>query len=92
MTLRRCITFYCTWGLLSRLSRGSVEATLNACRQVIDELVNNHRGRVFGSAHDPLEAVGIDPTWKCCQCGTMRLQTHCNGEDEVSGQDFRSLT
>ncbi len=37
----------------SRLMGADEEATiraLSACRQVIDELVTNHHGRVFGSA------------------------------------------
>jgi adenylate cyclase len=52
----------------SRLTEADEEATvraLNACRQVIDGLVAEHRGRVFGSAGDsvvaefrsPIEAV-----------------------------------
>ncbi len=36
-------------------------ATLNACRQVIDELIAVHRGRVFGSAGDSVIAEFASP-------------------------------
>ncbi len=36
-------------------------ATLNACRQVIDGLVNDHRGRVFGGAGDSVIAEFASP-------------------------------
>ncbi len=45
----------------SRLMEADQEATiraLSACRQVFDELVANHHGRVFGSAGDPVGAAG----------------------------------
>ncbi len=36
-------------------------ATLNACRHVIDGLVNDHRGRVFGGAGDSVIAEFASP-------------------------------
>jgi len=48
----------------SRLMEADEEATvrtLNACRQVIDGLVANHRGRVFGSAGDSVVAEFPSP-------------------------------
>ncbi len=36
-------------------------ATLNACREVIDRLVADHRGRVFGSAGDSVIAEFTSP-------------------------------
>ncbi len=43
-------------------------ATLNACRQVIDGLVNDHRGRVFGSAGDSVIAEFASPV-EAVRCG-----------------------
>ena len=43
----------------SRLMEADEEATVRAlggCRQVVDELVTNHHGRVFGSAGDSVIA------------------------------------
>ncbi len=43
----------------SRLMEVDEEATIRAlyaCRQIVDELVANHRGRVFGSAGDSVIA------------------------------------
>jgi TolB-like protein/class 3 adenylate cyclase/Flp pilus assembly protein TadD len=61
----------------SRLMEADEEATiraLSACREIIDKLVANHHGRVFGSAGDsviaefasPVEAVGCaaDIQWE----------------------------
>ncbi|MFQ5973554.1 MAG: adenylate/guanylate cyclase domain-containing protein [Alphaproteobacteria bacterium] len=48
----------------SRLMEADEEATvrtLNACRQVIDGLVADHRGRVFGSAGDSMVAEFPSP-------------------------------
>ena len=48
----------------SRLMEADEEATvrtLNACRQVIDGLVADHRGRVFGSAGDSVVAEFASP-------------------------------
>ncbi len=43
-------------------------ATLNACRQVIDGLVNDHRGRVFGGAGDSVIAEFASPV-EAVRCG-----------------------
>ncbi len=43
-------------------------ATLNACRHVIDGLVNDHRGRVFGSAGDSVIAEFASPV-EAVRCG-----------------------
>ncbi len=43
-------------------------ATLNACRQVIDGLVDDHRGRVFGSAGDSVIAEFASPV-EAVRCG-----------------------
>ncbi len=48
----------------SRLMEADAEATLttlNACRQVIDGLITDHRGRVFGSAGDSIVAEFASP-------------------------------
>ncbi len=48
----------------SRLMEADEEATvrrLNACRQVIDGRVADHRGRVFGSAGDSVVAEFPSP-------------------------------
>ncbi len=48
----------------SRLMEADEEATLttlNACRQVIDGLITDHRGRVFGSAGDSVVAEFASP-------------------------------
>ena len=48
----------------SRLMEADEEATvhtLNAYRQVIDRLVSDHRGRVFGSAGDSVVAEFPSP-------------------------------
>ncbi len=48
----------------SRLMEADEEATirsLSACRQVIDKLVANHHGRVFGSAGDSVIAEFASP-------------------------------
>ncbi len=43
-------------------------ATLNACRQVIDGLVNDHLGRVFGGAGDSVIAEFASPV-EAVRCG-----------------------
>ena len=48
----------------SRLMEADEEATLamlSVCRQVIDGLIANHRGRVFGSAGDSVIAEFASP-------------------------------
>ena len=55
----------------SRLMEADEEATLatlNACRQAIDGLVNDHRGRVFGSAGDSVIAEFASPV-EAVRCG-----------------------
>ena len=43
-------------------------ATLNACRKVIDGLVSDHRGRVFGGAGDSVIAELASPV-EAVRCG-----------------------
>ena len=48
----------------SRLMEADEEATiraLSACRQIVDELVASHHGRVFGSAGDSVIAEFVSP-------------------------------
>ena len=45
----------------NRIGTEATIRTLDACRQIVDGLVENHRGRVFGSAGDSVIAEFASP-------------------------------
>ena len=64
----------------SRLMEADEEATLamlSVCRQVIDGLIANHRGRVFGSAGDSVIAEFASPV-EAVRCA-VAIQTEIEG-------------
>ena len=62
-------------------------ATLNACRQVIDGLVNDHRGRVFGSAGDSVIAEFASPV-EAVRCG-VEIQQELESRNAELPEDRR---
>ncbi len=74
----------------SRLMEADEEATiraLSACRQVIDELVSSHHGRVFGSAGDSViaEFVSVVEAVRCA----AEIQRHQEAQDADATEDRR---
>ncbi len=74
----------------SRLMEANEEATiraLSACRQVIDELVANHHGRVFGSAGDSVIAEFASAV-EAVRCAA-EIQRHQDAQDADLPEDRR---
>ena len=74
----------------SRLMEADEEATirvLSECRQVIDELVANHHGRVFGSAGDSVIAE-FTSAFEAVQCA-IEIQRHQEAQDADLPEDRR---
>jgi adenylate cyclase len=74
----------------SRLMEADEEATvrnLNACRQIIDGLVADHRGRVFGSAGDSVVAEFQSPV-EAVRCA-VNIQRDLEARDADLSEDRR---
>ncbi len=74
----------------SRLMEVDEEATiraLNVCRQVVDELVANHHGRVFGSAGDSV-IVEFASAVEAVRCAA-EIQRHQETQDADLSEDRR---
>ena len=74
----------------SRLMEADEEATirvLSECRQVIDELIANHHGRVFGSAGDSVIAEFTSAV-EAVHCA-IEIQRHQEAQDADLSEDRR---
>ncbi len=74
----------------SRLMEADEEATLatlNAYREIVDGLVADHRGRVFGSAGDSVIAEFASPV-KAVRCA-IAIQTDIEGRNTALPEDRR---
>ncbi len=74
----------------SRLMEDDEEATLatlNACREIVDGLVIDHRGRVFGSAGDSVIAEFASPV-EAVLCA-IAIQTEIEGRNADLPDDHR---